>query len=218
MCISCKNSGTIWYRIILQNYRNWNGSIWSSNEFSMLYTNSSTYFYIKNQFLYLFLWFSKSLDWATFSVKRRGLGTIFLRLSEQQLWTAGSFEKSPRALMQKTQDEGVSQTLGRWIRDRAPRLDLPNLNQYAMWSLGSRSHGTQSNWTSAHRSDRTDRTDSAKRYGSSNPTRCLTIQRPRHHLLHAVAEARAWPHRARWRKHRRRRARSPSLTLPNSWV
>jgi hypothetical protein len=36
-------------------------------------------FYIKNQFLYLFTYFTCSLDWASFSGKHRVLGVNFLR-------------------------------------------------------------------------------------------------------------------------------------------
>jgi hypothetical protein len=35
MGLSCQNSGIRWWTIILQNYRNYNGSIWSSYEFYM---------------------------------------------------------------------------------------------------------------------------------------------------------------------------------------
>jgi hypothetical protein len=59
----------------IKNFINWNGSICSSYEFSMIYTNSSTYFYIKNLFSIYFLWFSSFLDWASISGKHRGSGT-----------------------------------------------------------------------------------------------------------------------------------------------
>jgi hypothetical protein len=50
MCLSCQNRGTNGYTILLQKFRNWNGSIWSSYAFSMNYTNYMNCFYIKNSF------------------------------------------------------------------------------------------------------------------------------------------------------------------------
>jgi hypothetical protein len=37
---------------ITKKFRNWNELIWSSYEFSVNYTNSNTYFYIKNSIFY----------------------------------------------------------------------------------------------------------------------------------------------------------------------
>jgi hypothetical protein len=49
----------------------------------MNYTNSSTYFYIKNLFSICFLWFYTILDWVSISREDRGHEVKFLRPSEQ---------------------------------------------------------------------------------------------------------------------------------------
>jgi hypothetical protein len=50
LLFSCQNRDSKWYRIILQSFRNWNGSIWTKNEYSMHFTSSRAYLYIKNPF------------------------------------------------------------------------------------------------------------------------------------------------------------------------
>jgi hypothetical protein len=44
-------------------------------------SSSSNYFHIKNPFINYFLWFYKVLDWASISVKHRGLGVRIQRPS-----------------------------------------------------------------------------------------------------------------------------------------
>jgi hypothetical protein len=57
--------------------------IWTKNEFSMNFTSSSTYLYIKNPFIIEFFWSYTVLDWTSFSAKHRGLEVKLLRHREQ---------------------------------------------------------------------------------------------------------------------------------------
>jgi hypothetical protein len=75
--------------IKLQNFRKWNGSIWTKNGFSMNLTSSRVYFHIKNQISNSFNQFNSVLDWASNLEKPRGLGVTFLRHREQFLWMVG---------------------------------------------------------------------------------------------------------------------------------
>jgi hypothetical protein len=73
LLFSCQNRGTNAQTILLQKFRNWNGPIWSSYEFSMNYQSSSNYFHIKNLVSILFIQLKRSLDWASNTEKCRGL-------------------------------------------------------------------------------------------------------------------------------------------------
>jgi hypothetical protein len=69
----------------------------------MNYQSSSIYFHIKNPFIIQFLGFYNTLDWASISVKHRGLGVSRPRHREQwkqdggliSLKSEGSLEKYP---------------------------------------------------------------------------------------------------------------------------
>jgi hypothetical protein len=62
----------MWWRIILQNFRNWNGMFWTKNGFSMNLSSSSNYFYIKNHLPFNFSRFSNSWTGRTNSRESRG--------------------------------------------------------------------------------------------------------------------------------------------------
>jgi hypothetical protein len=101
--------------IKLQNFRNWNGVIWSSYAFSMNYVSSINYFPIKNLFSISFIPFKRSLDWASISVKHRGLGVKFCRHREYHWWTAGSKSRKSEGSLTKVTRERVPVIVGRWI-------------------------------------------------------------------------------------------------------
>jgi hypothetical protein len=83
---------------MLQNFINWNGVIWTKNEFSMNFTSSSTYLYIKNHFPitftgFLILWTGRQI------LKKTGATVkIVLRLRLSLLWIAGLLTDFPGAL------------------------------------------------------------------------------------------------------------------------
>jgi hypothetical protein len=60
----------------IQNFRNWNGVIWTKNEFSMNFTSSSNCLYIKYSFSNSFIQFKWALDWASISGKCKGSSAI----------------------------------------------------------------------------------------------------------------------------------------------
>jgi hypothetical protein len=53
---------TLSERIILQNFRNWNGLIWTKNRISMNLSSSSNYFHIKIPYFNSFIQFKSVLD------------------------------------------------------------------------------------------------------------------------------------------------------------
>jgi hypothetical protein len=89
----------------------------------MNYQSSSNYFLIKNPFINYFLWFYKVLDWASISVKHRGLGVSRPRHREQWKWDGGFIIKYLRVSLAKCTREGVSVVSGRQILHVRPRLD-----------------------------------------------------------------------------------------------
>jgi hypothetical protein len=66
-------------KIILQKFRKWNGSIWTKIGISMNFTSSRVYFHIIHPISNSFNRFKPVLDWASISVKHRGLGVKLLR-------------------------------------------------------------------------------------------------------------------------------------------
>ena len=86
-------------------------------------SSSSNYFHIKNPFINYFLWFYKVLDWASISVKHRGLGVSRPRHREQWKWDGGFIIKYLRVSLAKCTCKWVSVVSGRQILHVRPRLD-----------------------------------------------------------------------------------------------
>jgi hypothetical protein len=94
----------------------------------MNYWSSNNYFPIKNLFINHFPWFYYILDWASISVKHRGLCARYPRHREQGPWMAGRFLSSPGAQLKTGSGEGVCFRLSRRIKARRPRLDSTSIN------------------------------------------------------------------------------------------
>jgi hypothetical protein len=107
---------------MLQNFRNWNGSIWSSHEFSMIYTSSSNYFCTKNLFLIYFLWFSVLWTRRQIPERCRARSQNPHRLRSNAWWTVGCFFENRGAYMANCIREGVSAVLDRPINFLWSRL------------------------------------------------------------------------------------------------
>ena len=86
--------------------------------------SSSSYFHIKNPFSISFIPFKQSLDWASISVKHRGLGVRFHRHRAQLQWMVGYFPRTRGFYVQTRRAEGVWSDPSRSIPNRGPRLDL----------------------------------------------------------------------------------------------
>jgi hypothetical protein len=149
LLFSCQNRDSRWWTIILQNYRNWNGLIWSLYELYMIYTSSSTYFYIKKLFLTRFLWFTNSLDCASNSRDNRAKLQNFQRLRalctglrvhsvktegllcKSDSWRgnygSGPPDRTPRGQIRSDQpaDSYISSATGLWINGIDPKRNEP---------------------------------------------------------------------------------------------
>jgi hypothetical protein len=90
----------------------------------MNYQSSSNYFLIKNPFINYFLWFYTALDWASISVKHRGLRERIPRPSEQLSMDGGLISIFCRGSLINLTREGVWTNVGRPIRILGRRLDL----------------------------------------------------------------------------------------------
>jgi hypothetical protein len=124
ICLSYQNRGTIWERIILQKFRNWNGPIWSSYAFSMNYTNSRYCFYFKNSISNSLFWFNNPLDWASITENSRGYGLNIPKTQRVPSVDGGLFFWEPRVSCAKaTQRRGIVRSRASDQNGRA-RLDL----------------------------------------------------------------------------------------------
>jgi hypothetical protein len=83
----------------------------------MSFTSSRIYLSINNPFIDYFLWFYNVLDWASFSVKHRGLGVRIQRHREQSTTDGGLIIIKQRVSLEKCTREGVPMNMGRWIRN-----------------------------------------------------------------------------------------------------
>jgi hypothetical protein len=66
-CFSDKTETLNDRELKLQNFRNWNGLIWSSYEFSMNFTSYRVYFHIKNQISNSFNQIKTALYWVHYN-------------------------------------------------------------------------------------------------------------------------------------------------------
>ena len=81
----------------------------------MNFPSSSNCFCIKNTFTNSFIHFKQVLDWASISVKHRGLGERIPRPSEQLSMDGGLISIFCRGSLINLTREGVWPETGRWI-------------------------------------------------------------------------------------------------------
>jgi hypothetical protein len=124
---SCRNRDSRWWRIKLQNFRNWNGAIWSKNGIPMNFTSSSFVFLLKMYFLIHLIWFSPLLDCATNIRKFRGLNISFPKTQRGTSEDGGLFLDKQRDSLVNCHREGVRWYSGHLISDLGSGLDRRDL-------------------------------------------------------------------------------------------
>ena len=124
LLLSCRKRDSRRWRIKLQNFKNWNGVIWTKNGFSIDLSSSSNCFpYQKSNFQFIYSIPNSPGLGALFSESAGALAQSVPRHREPRPRTAGLLTYFPGARLQNVYTEGVSDVVSHPIMIGQPRSD-----------------------------------------------------------------------------------------------